>query len=307
MRISLCIATYRRPDRLAALLADLIGQELLPVEVVVVDNHAEGSARAVIDQCRALGAPFPLYYDIQPQRNIALTRNRTVELAVSGDWLAFIDDDERAPPSWLRQLSEAAMRLGADVILAPVVPVVPDTAPDWIRRGGFYDFPRLATGAIVPLNRLRFGNALLRGAPLRAEPGPFDPAYGLTTGEDGDLLVRLVEKGARVLWCDEAIVTEPVESARLSLRWLLQRALSGGQEFARKTLAGRYGPISLGGRAGLFAKAFAQLLVAAILAPLSLPLGRHRAVRWLVKAAANLGKISIFWGARYDEYAKTMP
>ena len=58
---------------------------------------------------------------MQPERNIALTRNRTVSLA-DGDWLAFIDDDERAPESWLQQLLEAATAHGADGVLAPVEP-----------------------------------------------------------------------------------------------------------------------------------------------------------------------------------------
>jgi succinoglycan biosynthesis protein ExoM len=302
MNLSLCICTYRRPERLAALLDDLCRQQVLPDEVIVVDNDAAGSARAVVERQRAASAAFPIHYDIQPERGIALTRNRTVAMA-SGDWVAFVDDDERAPAAWLRQLVDAAARYGADAVLGPVVPVVPDHAPAWIRRGSFYDFPRMASGTIVPLNRLRFGNALLRGAPLRAQPGPFNPAYGLMTGEDGDLLARMVRDGAKVVWCDEAIVTEPVEAARLSLRWLLQRALSGGQEFARKTLAGTYGSVGVVGRVRLFLRALAQLLAASALALLCWPLGRHRAAQWLTRAAANLGKLSIFWGWNYHEYA----
>jgi succinoglycan biosynthesis protein ExoM len=302
MNLSVCICTYRRPERLAALLDDLGRQQLLPDEVIVVDNDAAGSARMVVERQRAASAAFPIHYDIQPERGIALTRNRTVAMA-SGEWLAFVDDDERAPAEWLRQMVEAAARHQADAVLGPVVPLVPDHAPAWIRRGSFYDFPRMASGAIVPLNRLRFGNALLRGAPLRAQPGPFNPAYGLMTGEDGDLLARMVRDGARVVWCDEAIVTEPVEAARLSLRWLLQRALSGGQAVARKTLAGTYGRVGLVGRVRLFARALVQLLAAGALALLCWPLGRHRAARWLTRAAANLGKLSIFWGWNYHEYA----
>lgn len=307
MTISLCIATYRRADRLAALLDDLTRQTLLPVEVIVIDNHAEGSAQPVIGERVRRGTPFPIHYGIQPARNIALTRNHTVAAAHRGDWLAFIDDDERAPPDWLERLAAAALAHQADAVMAPVVPVVPDHAPSWIRAGRFYDFPRMATGEIVPLNRLRFGNVIVRGAPLRAEPGPFDVAFGLSTGEDADLLARLIHKGARVVWCDEAVVTEPIEPARLSLHWLLQRALSGGQEFARKTLSGLYGPIGPLGRLLLFGRAGAQLLVAALLALLMLPLGRHRAAAWLVKVAANAGKLSVMSGWRYDEYAKTMP
>jgi succinoglycan biosynthesis protein ExoM len=302
MMISICIATYRRPERLGQLLSDLCKQNVAIAEVVVVDNDAAGSAREVVADRRAAGCPFELLYDVQPERNIALTRNRTVELA-SGEWVAFIDDDERAPMNWLRGLVAATGRFGADGVLGPVVPQVPAEAAAWIRRGRFYEFPRMTTGEDVPLNRMRFGNILLRGTVLRAEPGPFNVNYGLTTGEDADLLIRLVEKGARIIWCDEAPVYEPIEAARLSLRWLVMRALSGGQEFARKTVAGRYGPVTLAGRTALLARASVQMFVAAGLAGVSWPLGRHIAAAWLVRAAANLGKISIFWGWRYDEYA----
>jgi len=301
MTISICIATYRRPARLAALLDDLALQERLPDEVVVVDNDAEASARAVVARRRQLGVPFALLYDVQPQKNISLTRNRTVERA-SGDWVAFVDDDERAPVSWLRQLADAAARYRADGVLGPVVPIVPDEAPAWIRKGGFYGWERMRTGAVVPSNRLRFGNVLLRGALLRRTSAPFDAEYGLTGGEDGDLLLRLVQGGARVIWCDEATVTEPVEPMRLSLRWLVFRSLRGGQDFARHRRAGRYGRLGVAGKAALVLRALLQASVAAVLAVLLLPRGRHRSAYWLMKAAANLGKVTIFIGWHYREY-----
>jgi succinoglycan biosynthesis protein ExoM len=302
MKVSVCIATYRRTERLRAVLEDLARQSRLPDQVVVVDNDLAGSARPSIDQLRASGVPFVIVYDVQPERNIAMTRNRTVMLA-DGDWLAFIDDDERAPESWLQQLLDAAAAYAADGILAPVEPQLPSDAPSWIRRGRFYDFAHQRSGEPVPLNRMRFGNVLLRGNPLRAEPGPFDTSYGLSTGEDGDLLVRLARKGLRIIWCDEAIVWEPIEAKRLSLRWLLMRALSGGQEFARQTVNGKYRPINWIGRVAFFFRALLQLLAAAGLAALSWPRGRHRAARWLITASANLGKLSVFWGWRYRAYA----
>ena len=302
VKTSVCIATYRRPERLDALLDDLARQELLPDEIVIVDNDAAGSARAVIERHLTMGHPFPIVYDIQPERNIAATRNRTVHLA-HAEWLAFVDDDERAPPGWLRQLLDAASRYGADGILAPVEPQVPPNAPLWIRKGRFYDWPHLPSGVPVPPSHLRFGNVLLRGACLRAEPGPFDPSFGLSTGEDGDLLMRLGDKGAKILWCDEAMVWEPIEARRLSLRWLLQRALSGGQHFARLSVNGRFRRVNLLVRCGMFARWLGQLLIALVLAGACWPLGRHRAAMWLIKASANLGKLSVFCGWRYGEYA----
>jgi succinoglycan biosynthesis protein ExoM len=301
MSISVCIATYRRNDRLSAVLEDLARQELLPDQVVIVDNDADGAARTVVEQHRARAVPFAIDYDIQPQRNIALTRNRTVELA-SGEWLAFIDDDERAPPDWLRKLLGAAESFQADGVLSPVEPQLPDNTPPWIRRGRFYDYPHWPNGAAVPLNYMRFGNVLLRGSCLRAEPGPFDTRYGLMNGEDGDLLVRLVQRGAKIVWFDQAPVFEPVERKRLSLNWLKLRAMTGGQEFARQTLSGRYRPINWAGRCLFFVRVVLQIVIAAALALLVSPLGRHRAAAWLIKAWGNLGKLSAFWGSRYSGY-----
>lgn len=301
MNISLCIATYCRPERLSVLLDDLVNQQQLPTEVVVVDNDPAGSARSVVQRRRALGVPFPIRYEIQPVKNISLTRNRTVALA-SGDWIAFVDDDERAPPVWLKQLADAVIVCAADGALGPVEPVVPSNAPAWIQRGRFYDWAHLATGAVIPPNKLRFGNVLLWGELLRATPTPFDPDYGLTGGEDGDLLGRLTQQGARIVWCDEAVVHEPVEAARLSLRWLLLRALRGGQDFARHRLTGRFGPMTKAGRVLFFLRALAQSALAASLALLSWPRGHHRGVYWLLKTAANLGKMSIFLGWHYREY-----
>ena len=302
MNISVCIATHRRPERLRALLGDLAQQRLPPQEVIVVDNDDAESGRQAVERARTAGTPFPIHYANETQKNVAIARNRTVELA-QGQWLAFVDDDERAPADWLERLAAAATRFDADGVLGPVEPVLPESAPAWLRRGRFYDWERLQTGATVPVKLLRFGNVLLRAATLRAQRPPFDPAYGLTGGEDGDLLARLTQAGARIVWCDEATVREPVEAARLSLRWLLLRSLRGGQDFARHVLAGRHGPPTTGRRARLFARALAQLVAAGALALLCLPLGRHVAAHWLTRASANLGKLSFFFGWHRREYA----
>jgi succinoglycan biosynthesis protein ExoM len=302
MKISICIATCERPEQLRAILADIVAQRTVPFEVVVVDNDAGASARSVIEERRRLGMPCDLIYDIQPKRNISLTRNRTVELA-NGDWLAFLDDDERVPRNWLTEMVATFDIHAADGVLGPVIPVLPSHAPIWIRRGHFYDWPRMKTGRVVPRNRLRFGNVVLRAGLLKRMPIPFDPNYGLTGGEDGDLLSRLTNGGARILWCDEACVNEPITQARLSFAWLAKRSLRGGQDFARHFIAGRYGVPAVGARAAFALRALAQGALAACLAPVTIVLGRHASAYWLLKAIANAGKLSVFGGWHYREYA----
>lgn len=301
--ISLCIATYRRQAQLDALLGDLAAQRLRPTQIVIVDNDAAGSARATVDAHRALLADIDVVYDIQPEKNISLTRNRTVEHA-TGTWLAFVDDDERAPPTWLALLFDTAQRQQADGVQGPVIPTYPAHAPAWIRRGQFYDWARFATNADVPRKSLRLGNFLLSSACLRKHAMQFDPVYGVSGGEDGDLLMRLAAAGARFVWCDEAHVTEPVADNRMQARWILRRALRGGQDYAIHYLSGKvHGKPGVAGRLVFIGRAVLQLAAAALLALVTLPLGRHRAVRWLARAYANYGKLSVLWGARYREYA----
>lgn len=301
--ISVCIATYKRTDRLGLLMGDLRTQARPPTEVIIADNDPAGSARAIAETA-GTGAPFRVIYTIQPEQNIALTRNESVAHA-TGDWIAFVDDDERVTPDWLERLMQAVERYHADGVLGPVLPVIPDDAPAWIRRGRFYDFERSPSGEPVGLNLMRFGNVILRGSSVRRLDGPFDPAYGLRTGEDGDMLLRMVEQGDRIVWCDESVLYEPIEPSRLRLGWLVQRALSGGQEYARKRLAGRYGASGALPAARLFLEALAKAGFATVLIPITLPLGRHQSGYWLTRASANLGKLSVFFGYNYAEYAST--
>jgi succinoglycan biosynthesis protein ExoM len=306
MTVSVCIATFRRQENLRVLLADLAAQKYPIHEVIVVDNDATASARWVIEERCVLGFPCALRYDVQPKKNISLTRNRTVELA-SGDWVAVLDDDERVLPPWLKLHMDTIELHAADGALGPVIPVVPRDAPKWIQRGHFYDWQRLKTGRVVPRNCLRFGNVVLRAELFRRFPMPFDPAYGLTGGEDGDFLTRLVLSGARIVWCDEAIAQEPIVPSRLSFGWLVKRSLRGGQDFCRHFLAGRYGksgaPPAAFARAKFATQAAVQGVLALALAAVFALIGRHITVFWILKAAANFGKLSAFHGWHYREYA----
>lgn len=301
--VSVLICTCCRNAQLALLLADLAAQIRPPAEVVVVDNDAGGGAEPVVAAFQAGSeAPFPVRYAVQPVRSIALTRNLSVRLA-QGAWLAFADDDERAGPDWLERLLDCALRHRADGVIGPVRCLVPDDAPDWIRRGRFYDLPRAETGTEIPPNRMFIGNALLRADRVKALEGPFDAGFGLSGGEDTDFFARLYRSGARLVWCDDAVLSEPVAPARLSQRWILMRAMSGGQSYGRVWNAGGYGPVTPLRRLGFGLRALAQLGLGLSLAALSLPAGRHRAVHQLGRAMSAYGKLGALFGQRYQQYA----
>lgn len=301
--ISVCVCTYRRPAALAGLIERLAAQGDAIGELVVVDNDAAGSARAV---CDAATAPFPIRYAVQPEQNIALARNLSVALA-RGEWLAFIDDDEEPVDDWVARLAAAARRYRADAVLGPPVAVPPPDAPAWVVAGAFFERRRFATGTPVPRNDFRIGNALVRRATLQGIAGPFDPDYGRTGGEDGDMLCRLAQRGAHIVWCDEAVVYEPIAPERLAPRWLLRRAWRGGNDYARHFLAGHYGPSGALARICFAARAAVQLVAALMLTAVALPRGRAHWLRRLRQAWANAGKLAALGGRRFEEYAAAPP
>jgi succinoglycan biosynthesis protein ExoM len=199
--VSICICTYKRPSQLEHLLHRLSEQAGVSqiLEVVVVDNDHLGSGRQAVDAAMAGGLPFDLRYEIQPEKNIALSRNRSVGLA-TGKWIAFIDDDELPSRRWIQLMVRTALDHRAQGTMGPVIALVPPIAPEWIRQGHFYDRRRFVTGTEVPRQEYRCGNALCNADWLRRIPGPFDPALGLTGGEDGHMFNRLANLGARFVW-----------------------------------------------------------------------------------------------------------
>jgi succinoglycan biosynthesis protein ExoM len=54
--VSVCLATFKRNERLSAVLEDLARQDRLPDQVVIVDNDPAAGARATV---RELDPPIP--------------------------------------------------------------------------------------------------------------------------------------------------------------------------------------------------------------------------------------------------------
>lgn len=279
--ITVCICTFRRPDMLRRLLLKLEEQQTgdaFTFSVAVVDNDAEGSARATAEECAA-ATGREIRYAIEPEQNIARARNRVLGLA-RGDYLACIDDDEFPTPRWLALLLATCRAHGAAGVLGPVLPDYAVPAPDWIVRGGMFERPRHATGTGIGLGDARTGNVLLDRAPLAGMAEPFDIRFG-SGGEDVDFFRRRMAQGQRFIWCDEAAVYETVPASRLTRGYQLRRALLRGRNSLRQR-AGR-------------ARKLATSLVAWPLYTLALlPLafaGQHHFMKYLIKWCDHAGRL----------------
>ncbi len=266
--------------------------------VVVIDNDEQESARTVVEGCRP-DYPCPLLYDCVPQRNIAHARNRGVALALctDADALAFIDDDCVASPTWLRELTRTSEAFDADIVWGRLSPQFQPGTPDWIVRGGFFGQPDLPTGTVMPT--AESNNALVRSTVLRTMTEPFDPAFGQTGGSDSVMFARARQQGARIIWANDAIVTEKIPPSRANARWLLQRSFRMGNAgvFLKRSIERFWLPER-------FMKAFVHLGYGLVTLLPAVVRGRGPMLRSLRSCSQAAGMFTALLGHRYVEYRR---
>ncbi len=163
MHISICVCTYQRPVWLKQLLTDLGRLETkgqFTYSIVVGDNDAQASGRAIVDEVRPT-LLVEIAYGVEPSRSISLVRNLTISMSY-GDAIAFIDDDEFPEADWLYNHHGALANYKVAGVLGPVRSRFAAGAPDWTRRSGLYDRPEHPTGFVMNWPECRTGNVLFR-------------------------------------------------------------------------------------------------------------------------------------------------
>jgi succinoglycan biosynthesis protein ExoM len=305
------VPTYRRPAELADLLPLLLAQaEALPgrrVDVLVVDNDPEGSARPVVDRLRADGHGERLHHAHEPVPGIAAVRNRILDVATErfdAGLVAMIDDDERPAPGWLAALVRTQEDTGAVLVAGRVVPEFEGPLDPWVAAGRFHTRRNLATG--TPLTLAAAGNLLLDARRVRDLGQRFDVGLGLAGGEDTLFTRELHARGALMVWCAESVAVDRVPRERMTRRWVLARAASHGDAWVRSGLRLADGPA---GQARVRVRAVvggaARVLAGAVRAALGLvrrrPVDQARGLRLLMRGA---GMVRGAWGLHHVEYAR---
>jgi GT2 family glycosyltransferase len=254
---SLLVPTRNRRDLLRETMLSIAAGDLLPAEIVIVDQSDEPDvelpaliARACAARATDAGGEAPAVRYIASE-SVGLSRaiNEAIGASVH-EFLVCTHDDVRVEPDWLRTLLTAAVAGGADEVVTGRVlpePGEPGTfVPSTIERTepAVYDAPRPVYDILFPLNM-----AMHRSIPKRV--GGFDERIGPGTpfpgAEDNEFAYRVLRAGIRIRYVPEAALYHRAWR-RLdefnALRWSYGRG-QGAFLAKHATLRDRYGWVRL--------------------------------------------------------------
>ena len=207
--VSVIIPTKNRPADLERTVNSLLGQTVLPRQLIIVDQSATDESLKVVTRQFNQASPqvqemVRLCYTLDPGiPGGAVARNRAMDLAEGEIWL-FLDDDVILEPDFLRQILAVYVRYPQAVGVSGVVTnyqLPPFSLRLWNRvfaRGPFHDdrqpvywrANRGWTGDPVRVTRLGAGLMSFRAQAIRKLR--FDESLrGVSDGEDVDFCVRL--------------------------------------------------------------------------------------------------------------------
>ncbi|WP_439031895.1 glycosyltransferase family 2 protein [Gordonia terrae] len=288
------MATYMRPKGLGRLLDSLMVGTNSSADVVVVDNDPAGSARSIAEDHSAA-----TYYTVQPEAGIAQARNAGLDFFTPDyDGIIFVDDDEWVDDEWLFTLTSYLDTSGADVVQGPVLTSLPDDCPEWIRRGGFFQRERAISGTRL-LSAATNNSVMRRDAWVRAGEPRFDTSFSETGGSDWDFFWGLRLSGAKIVYCNEAVVSEDVPASRLSARWLVRRSTRSGIVHTRVRLKYSDHPYSAMVKGIPRAGYYALLFLRAIIFDRTIPAKPFNVLSF------EIGKVLGLIGYRTYEYRRT--
>lgn len=288
IHISVCICTYKRPELLKRLLDKLSVQDtggLFSYSIVVADNDSAQSAKNTVEQFAAASSVLAKYC-VETEKNIALARNKTLHNS-TGEFIAFIDDDEFPEKDWLYNLFTTFKRFETAGVLGPVKPYFDHEPPRWVLKGGFFVRPEYETGYRLNGDQTRSGNVLFKRSILEGNDDAFNPEFG-TGSEDVDFFSRMTDKGHVFVWCNEAVVYEVVPPSRCTRSYLLRRSLLRGSSF----------PSRSGNRRRNLAKSLVAVPVYTISLPIAVLFGHHMFIRYLIKLCDHASRILAFLGIK---------
>jgi glycosyltransferase involved in cell wall biosynthesis len=235
MQISVVICTRNRQDLLIQVLQSLC-QQTVPVsnyEVLVVDNASTDGTPGVVE-CFFIQLPY-LRYIFVPRLGLSMARNRGWQEA-HGEYIAYIDDDSKAPAQWLEIALDVIHRENPDMFGGPVYPFYSAPKPAWYKD----EYNIAANGdrpkQLVENEYFHGSNMFIRGDVFDLIGG-FDETLGMAGSqlgyaEETDFLNRFrMQKPAPSIYYEPRLLSyHLVRPEKYSLAWQFRSRFPLGRQ-----------------------------------------------------------------------------
>jgi glycosyltransferase involved in cell wall biosynthesis len=208
MDVSVVVPTRNRRRLLSATLCSVLRQRGITLEVIVIDEASTDDTPAYL---ASLGDPRLFVIRHDTPRGVSTARNRGTA-AASGEWVAFVDDDDLWAPDKLAHQLQAAVSAGCDWAYTGSVNVVDGCR---IVHGQPPLPPHEVRAALPHYNAVPGGgsNVVVRRSTL-LRVGPFDTR--LLNTEDWEMWIRLAKAGPPA-WVCRPLMAKGVHSSNSSL------------------------------------------------------------------------------------------
>jgi len=230
-QVTAVIPTRHRPGSLALALESALAQTYPVCEVVVVIDGPDPATESMLlamahPRVRVLELPAPVGGSDARNAGIA---------AASGEWIAFLDDDDEWLPNKIeRQVAMLPQAVGDAIVSCRFIART---------TGGDRIWPARLPGPAEPLSEyLLARRGLQRSDGLIATPTIFTSRSllrripfrsGLKKHQDWDWVLRAAREGAKVLFCSEVLAKCEMRSSastsrradwRFSMQWIRENA-----------------------------------------------------------------------------------
>lgn len=233
--VAVACCTFQRQEFLERTLMNLAGLEVpenIRVEVVVVDNDKDASAKSVVDKIKEneSGFPFKINYFVEEKRGLSNARNRLLREVINlgASHAAIFDDDGLVDSKWLlNHISMYNEHPDGQIISGPEFVHFDGEFPDFLKNNNIFVHSTTKKKGEVR-DTCSTNNSFFPMSIVTSENIWFDPAFVFMGGEDGDFFSRASKAGYKIVFHPEAIVREIADKSRVNLKWILHRSLYNG-------------------------------------------------------------------------------
>jgi len=241
MKVDVIICTYNRAEKLKRAIQSILvadRPENVTVRLIIVDNNSNDNTESVTKGFSLNGFGTEIKYLFEERQGKSYALNTALK-HISGDLVAFTDDDEIVDRGWLREMIKASERYPQySCFGGKVLAMYPENMPGWLDIHASMRFLKSAFGNRDDGNlEIEYGSRTISKIPgggnmffrreaieknglFRTDLGPVGNELGFS--EDVEFCQRLLNRGERFMYIPSVVVYHHVHLKRLNKKYLLK-------------------------------------------------------------------------------------